>query len=153
MRLHSAFLLAFVLLAPTVLSADQQTSRAPVLLLEVNNSGEVRTTLTVYSDGELILAKRDIEHPGGEICSKTVPVEDVEAIASGLRDAGAMRLSDLDVVPGFTRKTISVFSGPDQHGLVHGNTYSYSRAEGPHVAVAQVVNFVILTYFPVSECD
>lgn len=141
------FLSLFALLTSAALRADDQhngkTSRSPVLLVEVNNSGDVRLLLTVYDDGEAILARKDGDEPDGEICSATMSPADLEAFESTLQEAGALHLTDASPVPNVTRKTVSFFAGPDYPGRTHGNTFSYSRAEGPYLVIARAISELI----------
>jgi hypothetical protein len=152
MRLKLRFLPLFLaLLAPAALLAadphSQQAARAPVLLAEINNNGDVRLTLTVYNDGEAILARKDPDEPDGEICSALMPADDVEALANTLHEAGALHLPNADPVSNTSRKTISFFIGPDQPARTRGNTFSYYRAEGPYLDVALAINEVIIHHF------
>jgi hypothetical protein len=152
MRVKLAFLLSlFSLLSPATLLAhdedEQRNSRAPVLLVEINNRGNVLLMLTVYDDGEAILARKDEDAPNGEICSSIVPAADLEVLGSTLRAAGALRLPDVDPVPNSTRKTVSFFIGADEHSRTHGNTFSYSKAEGPYLTVAQAISKLISNNF------
>jgi hypothetical protein len=148
MKLKLALLLPFLaLLTSATLRADDQhngkTSRSPVLLLEVNNSGDVRLLLTVYDDGEAILARKDGDEPDGEICSTTISAADLEVFENTLRDAGALHLPDTSPVPDVTRKTVSFFAGPDYPARTHGNTFSYYRAEGPYLVIARAMSELI----------
>ncbi|HEX5717447.1 MAG TPA: hypothetical protein VF179_14915 [Thermoanaerobaculia bacterium] len=148
MRVRSIFLLLVALLSPSTLMAEnQQPSRAPVVLVEINSNGDVRLLLAVYNDGEAILARKDTTHPEGEICIAAVPAEALAVLEETLRDAGALRLDDAIEIAGLTRKTISFFAGPDQHGRTHGNTFGYSRAEGPYLIVARAVQDVLNNHF------
>ena len=148
MRRLSAFLLLLAFLAPAALLADKsETSRAPVLIAEISRPGDVRLLLMVYNDGEAILARKDADEPDGEICETVLPADFLAALEDTLRDAGALRLRDAEVIPELTRKTISFFSGPDQQGRTHGNTFGYSRAEGQYLTVARAVSTVIDDHF------
>jgi hypothetical protein len=148
MRRLSVFLLFLAFLAPAALLADNsETSRAPVLIAEVSRPGDVRLLLMVYNDGEAILTRKDADEPDGELCSTFLPADFLAALEDTLRDAGALRLRDAEVIPDLTRKTISFFAGPDQQGRTHGNTFSYSRAEGPYLIVARAVSTVIDSHF------
>lgn len=154
MRVKLALLLSLVsLLSPATLLAHddddggQRNSRAPVLLVEINSSGSVLLMLTVYDDGEAILARKDADAPDGEICSSIVPADGLDVLGSTLRAAGALRLPDAPTVPNSTRKTISFFIGADEHSRTHGNTFSYSKAEGPYLTVAQAISKLIADNF------
>jgi hypothetical protein len=152
MRSKLPFLfLALSLVTPGILLADDhhggRTSRSPLMVAEVNNNGDVRVLLTVYDDGEAILARKDTDEPDGEICTANVPAAYLEALEDTLRSAGALHLDDAEAVPNLTRKTISFFVGPDHSARTRGNTFSYSRAEGPYLIVAQAVSAVITDHF------
>jgi len=152
MKIKFAFMLSlFSLLSPLALRADDQhgekAGRSPMVLAEVTNNGDVRLLLAVYDDGEAILTRKDNDEPDGEICSSIVPAAYLETLAATFREAGAMDLRDVEPVPGFTRKTVSFFVNPGRSGLTHGNTFSYSRAEGPYLNIALAINALIADHF------
>lgn len=144
------FLTILALLAPASLRADEQNqpkSRSPFLLVEVNNNGDVRLLLTVYDDGEAILARKDGDEPDGEICAANVPADYLKAVETTLRDAGGLSLKDAVQVPNTSRKTISIFIGPDYPGRTRGNTFTYFTPEGPYLLVAQAISALIRDQF------
>jgi hypothetical protein len=152
MKIKLAFLLSLLaLLAPAALRADDppepRNSRSPILIAEINNIGDVRLLLTVYNDGEAILARKDGDEPDGEICSTIVPAAGLETLKSKLSEAGALHLVDAAPDSSTSRKTISFFIGPDHGGRTVGNTFGYSRAEGPYLAVAQALGTLIVENF------
>jgi hypothetical protein len=152
MKIKLAFLLSLLtLLAPATLRADdppqQRNSRSPILVAEINNNGDVRVVLTVYNDGEAILARKDTDEPDGEICSAIVPAAGLETLKSKLSEAGALHLEDAASDPSTSRKTISFFIGPAHGGRTVGNTFGYSRAEGPYLVVAQALGALIAENF------
>lgn len=159
MRFKLAFLLSlFTLVTPFTLLADgsnghgghnsqQAAGRAPVLLVEVNNSGDVRLTLAVYDDGEAILARKDPDEPDGEICSAIVPAAGLKTLSRALLQAGALRLRDGNPAPNLTRKTVSFFIGSDRRTWTFGNTFNYYSAEGPYLPIAQAIGELINNNF------
>jgi hypothetical protein len=152
MRSKLAFLfLALALTAPAVLLADsqedRQTSRAPVMVAEIGTSSDVLVLLTIYNDGQAVLARRDSDQPDGEICVANVPAAGLEALQASLQEAGALHLADAPQVPGITRKTISVFIGPDYPARTLGNTFNYYRAEGPYLIVGRAISTILANNF------
>jgi hypothetical protein len=151
MRSKLAFLFLALALTAPVLRADsqedRQTSRAPVMVAEIGTNGDVSVLLTIYNDGEAVLARRDSDEPDGEICVANVPAADLEVLAATLHEAGALHLADAPAVPGVSRKTISVFIGPDYPARTHGNTFNYYRAEGPYLVVGRAISSVLAKYF------
>jgi hypothetical protein len=117
--------------------------RAPILLAQINNLDDVRLVLIVYNDGEAILARKDADEPDGEICSAVVPPAGLEALRASLHEAGAHHLKDAAPVPNVTRKTISVFIGPEAGGPSRGNTFGYSAAVEEYLIVARALGVVI----------
>lgn len=148
MRSKLVFLFPLLaLLVSASLQAQAPPSRSPVLLAEINLNGDVRLLLTLYNDGEAILARKDADEPDGEICSAIVPADYLEAFESTFREAGALHLQDAEPIPNVSRKTISFFIGPDKPGRTHGNTFSYYRAEGPYLPIARALSAVIDDHF------
>jgi hypothetical protein len=155
MKTKLAFtLLLLALLAPIAALADDdheghegQSARTLVLIAQINNGTDARTVLLVYSDGEAVLARKDADEPDGEICTTSVPADRLAALSSALWDAGAFHLRDADVVPNVTRKTISFFIADDHGGRSVGNTFRYSTAVGPYLAVAQAVGTLLSQNF------
>lgn len=148
MRLKLVFPLLVALLIPAALLAENpQTSRAPVLFAEVNNSGDVTLFLAVYNDGEAILARKDADEPDGELCTSFIPAGDLANYETTLREVGALRLRDAASEPDFLRKTVTFFAGPDQQGRAHSNSFTYYRIEGPYLTVQQTLARIISNHF------
>jgi len=136
--------LVVTLLGSSVLFASpHQPGRAPILLLESQNSEGVSLLLTVYNDGGSALARKDEDNPEGELCTAQASAASLQTLQSSLRSAGALHLKSQEPNPDFSRKTVSFFIGNGEANRTHGNSFVYFVRQGPYLTIeSAILNFI-----------
>lgn len=158
-RLSSAALAAALvsLTLPSLLVAQpprgtgrNQVVHEPVLVYEVNGStlgGEVYTSLTIYTDGDVTLVDDGINEDA-DVCRATLTQAQVREAVRRLVNAGALRLrDDATQVPDVPLTTVTVLlPGGGGHSLT--NTYSYFVPNDRQAAIEDAIQAFIDDTFP-----
>ena len=144
--------IAFLLSALTLAGAAAAQAPSPRQLLVVytregGSSAEPPFVhLTVYLDGEAILARIEATVPNGRLCKAQVSPEAVDALAARLRGAGAFDLQDGAPFPDIPRSTVAYFL-PIRGSRARANSFSYSGLVGPYGAVDSIIGAFIAANF------
>jgi hypothetical protein len=135
MKSKLVFLSALVLavITPASVFAAKPVERTLLVNIDVvSRSGVAQLTLSVYTDGFSILAQRDAEHPGGEICERTATLDDLLTLRGTLRRVRALGLPGTALPPNRARITVNFFEMTDRRGHTTGNTFGYSTLDEPY---------------------
>lgn len=152
--------LLLTLISPTILLAQGRRpvgnggiDHQPVLVYQVSGgtiAGQQDLLLTVFDDGQVILAVRNDANPDGAVCIAQVDPLRIDRLQDELAAANAARLNDGDPepLPDLPLTTVTFFFSPGSSPITRANTFSYFFPEGDQALVEDVISSFIAEVFP-----
>lgn len=154
--------LLLTLISPTLLLAqgrgrspvgDNAIDHEPVLVYQVSGgtiAGQQDLLLTVYDDGQVVLAVQNATNPEGAVCIAQVDPLRIARLQDELAAANAARLNDGDPepLPDLPLTTVTFFFSPGNSPITRANTFSYFFPEGDQALVEDIISSFIAEVFP-----